>query len=129
MHSNHHYGFYSNRARGKRRRQGVAAPVPGAASCRDATQDDDFRRFCRRAWARLIRKIYLMDPLTCPKCGGRLRILGFIDNACVIEKILRHLKLWDLPERSPPLRRSTTLEPDADFLEWAATAGQFDGLD
>jgi hypothetical protein len=56
---------------GQRRRQGAA--IPGPPSSPDAPQDDDFRRFCRRAWARLIRKVYLMDPLTCPKCGGRLR--------------------------------------------------------
>jgi len=49
-------------------------------------------------------------------------------NPSVIEKILRHLKLWDLPEHSPPLRSSTTVEPDPDFLEWVATARQFDGI-
>jgi len=100
-----------------------------AASCPDVPQDDDFCRFRRRAWARLIRIVYLVDPLTCPKCGGRLRILSFIENPCVIEKILRHLKLWDSPERSPPPRRSTTLEPDADFLAWEATERLFDGID
>jgi hypothetical protein len=72
---------------------------------------------------------YLDDPLSCPKCGGSLRIISFIENPSVIERILRHLKLWDLPERSPPPRRSTTLEPDADFLEWTAIARQFDGID
>jgi hypothetical protein len=39
------------------------------------------------------------------------------------------VKLWDLPERSPPPRRSTTLEPDADFLAWEATRRMFDGGD
>jgi len=124
-----YYGFYSNKARGQRRRQSAAAAIPAADSCSDAVQDDDFRRFCRRAWARLIRKVYLVDPLACPKCGGRLRILSFIDDPCVIEKILRHLKLWDLPERSPPPSRSTTLEPDADSLAWEAAARLFDGID
>jgi hypothetical protein len=56
-------------------------------------------------------------------------MLSFIENPCVIEKILRHLKLWDSPERSPPPRRSTTLEPDADFLAWEATERLFDGID
>jgi len=70
-----------------------------------------------------------MDPSTCPKCGGRLRIISFIDNPSIIEKILRHLKLWDLPERSPPLRPPATLDPDPDFLEWVAAARQFDGID
>ena len=124
-----YYGYYSNKARGKRRRQNAATAIPGAASCPDAGQDDSFRRFCRRAWARLIKKVYLVNPLTCPKCGGRLRILSFIDDPRVIEKILRHLKLWDLPERSPPPSRSTMLEPDADFLNWEAASRLFDGID
>ena len=124
-----YYGYYSNKVRGKQRRQGPPAAIPGAASGSDAAQEDDLRRFCRRARARLIRKVCLVDPLTCPKCGGRLRILSFIENPCVIEKILRHLKLWDLPERSTPPRRSTTLELDADFLDGVATARQFDSID
>ena len=124
-----YYGYYSNKARGKRRRQNAEPAIPGAASCPDAVQDDDFRRFCRRAWVRLIRKVYLVNPLTRPKCGGRLRILSFIENASVIEKILRQLKLWNPPERPPPLRRSTTLAADPDFLDWAATAPQFDAID
>jgi hypothetical protein len=124
-----YYGYYSNKARGQRRLQDMAALTPMPASCPEAPPNDDFPRFCRRAWARLIRKVYLVDPLTCPKCGGRLRILSFIDNPCVIEKILPHLKIWHPPERPPPPRRSTTLEPDADFLDWEATARQFDAID
>jgi hypothetical protein len=128
-----YYGYYSNKARGQRRRQNPAAAIPaatsGAASCSDENPDDDFRRFCRRAWARLIRKVYLADPLTCPKCGGSLRIISFIDNPRVIEKILKHLKLWDPPERPPPPQRSTTLEPDDDFLAWKAAGRLFEGID
>jgi hypothetical protein len=41
---------------------------------------------------------------------------SFIENSSVIEKILRHLKLWAPPERPPPPRSSTTIEYDADFL-------------
>jgi hypothetical protein len=52
-----YYGFYSNKARGQRRRQNAAADQSPAPSCPDAVQDDDFRRFSRRAWARLIRKV------------------------------------------------------------------------
>jgi len=58
-----------------------------------------------------------------PKCGGRLRIISFIEDAAIIEKILRHLKLWDPPARPPPPRASTTLETDADFLAWQAAGG------
>ncbi len=128
-----YYGYYSNKARGQRRRQNPEESVPdatsSAASRPDEVPEDDFRRFCRRAWARLIRKVYLADPLTCPKCGGRLRIISFIDNPCVIKKILKHLKLWDSPERPPPPQRSTTLEPDDDFLAWEAAGRLCDGID
>jgi hypothetical protein len=51
------------------------------------------------------------------------------DAGTAIEKILRHLKLWDPPERPPPPRCSRTLEPDADFLAWEATVRLFDGID
>jgi hypothetical protein len=124
-----YYGFYSNQSSGQRRRQNAPADQSPAPSCPEAVQDDHFRRFSRRAWARLIRKVYLADPLTCPKCGGHLPILSFVDNPCVIEKILRHLKLWEPHERPPPFRRSITLEPDADFLDWAETSRQFDAID
>jgi hypothetical protein len=87
-------------------------------------EQDDFRRDCRRAWARLIRKVWSADPLVCPRCSGPLRIISFIENTSVIEKILRHPKLWDLPERP-----SMTLEYDADFLAWEAGGRLFDGVD
>jgi hypothetical protein len=92
-------------------------------------EQDDFRRHCKRAWARLIRKVWCADPLVCPRCGGQLRVISFIDNPSVIEKVLRHLKLWDPPECLPPPRRSRTLEPDADFLAWEAAGRLFDGID
>ena len=54
-----YYGFYSNKTRGQRRRLNAAADPSAAPSCADAVQDNDFRRFSRRAWALLIRKVYL----------------------------------------------------------------------
>ena len=74
-------------------------------------------------------KCNLADPLTCPKCGGSLRVISFIDNPSVIEKILNHLKLWDPPERPPPPQPSTTMEPEDDFLAWEAAGRMFDAID
>ena len=56
-----------------------------------------------RAWAALIQRVYEVDPLKCV-CGGRMRIISFIE-ACqsdVVEKILRHLGLWEGPLRTMP---------------------------
>ncbi len=51
-------GYYSNKARGQRRlqQQGAAGIIPVAVSA-PAPEPDDFRRHCKRAWARLIRKV------------------------------------------------------------------------
>ncbi|MCX5914890.1 MAG: hypothetical protein NTV04_23515, partial [Deltaproteobacteria bacterium] len=51
-----------------------------------------------------------VDPLTCPKCGGIMRILAFIEDREVIKAILKHLALWlvQLPPapkaHAPPAR-------------------------
>ncbi len=44
------------------------------------------------AW--LSQKIYEVDPLTCPKCRGIMRIISFIEDREVIKAILKHLGLW-----------------------------------
>ena len=46
-------------------------------------------------WARLMQKIYEVDPLTCPKCSGVMRVISFIEDEEVIKKILKHLGLWN----------------------------------
>ena len=45
----------------------------------------------RKSWARLIQKIYEVDPLICPKCQGTMRVIGLIEDGQVIQSIIRHL--------------------------------------
>ena len=63
----------------------------------------------RKNWARLIQKIYEVDPLMCPKCQGRMKIIAFIEDEEVIEKILKHLGLWDLKVRPPPRAKTPSV--------------------
>jgi len=49
----------------------------------------------RRNWARLIQKIYEIDPLICPKCEGEMRVISMIEDQAVIKKILQHLRIWE----------------------------------
>ncbi len=56
----------------------------------------------RRNWARLIQKIYEVDPLICPKCQGTMRVIGSIEDHSVIRAILEHLGLWLARARPPP---------------------------
>ena len=68
--------------------------------------DTPYRKLCRMRWSALIKRVYEVDPLCCPKCGGTMAIVSFIeqeDQADVIERILKHCRLWDdYPARAPP---------------------------
>ena len=42
-------------------------------------------------WAKLIAKIYEVDPLVCTKCGGEMKVVALIMDPVEVKKILRHL--------------------------------------
>jgi len=41
-------------------------------------------------------------PLLCPQCGAEMKVIAFIENHKVIDKIIDHLKLRFQAERPPP---------------------------
>jgi hypothetical protein len=86
-HCQRYYGAYSNRARtsGKGARDFAEATTQSPP----AGEDSDFARESRRTWARLLRKIYEVDPLLC-RCGARMKIVSVITDPRVIDRILRH---------------------------------------
>jgi hypothetical protein len=53
--------------------------------------DDLLSKKYRKNWARLIQKIYEVDPLSYPKFQGRMKIISFIEDEEVIEKIFKYL--------------------------------------
>jgi hypothetical protein len=99
-----YHGRYSNASRGKRRKQCHSPPlnagVDRAPQPHSAARH--FARQRRRNWARLLKKIYEVDPLRCPRCGSRMEIIAFIEEWTVIRKILQHLNLRERPRRAPP---------------------------
>jgi hypothetical protein len=34
---------------------------------------------CSQTWAMLVKRVYEVDPLTCPKCGGQMKVIAFIE--------------------------------------------------
>lgn len=62
----------------------------------------------------MIEKVCEADPLLRRRCSLPLKIISLIDAPRVIERILRHLKLWDRPERPPPASAPGTLHYDVD---------------
>ena len=45
----------------------------------------------KRAWARLLAKVYEVDPFVCPKCGSDMKVIAVIEDPDEIKRILRHL--------------------------------------
>ena len=62
------------------------------------------RRRPNPTWAMLIKRVYEVDPLACPQCGGAMELIAFIEppQGAVIEKILRHCGLWLASQPRPP---------------------------
>jgi len=60
----------------------------------------------RMSWAQLLKRVFALDIITCPQCGGPLTILAAIEDPTVIAKILTYL---ELPTRVP-LRASARLD-------------------
>ena len=52
------------------------------------------------SWAQLLERVFEIDILSCPRCGGRMRILCAINSQPAIQKILTCL---GLPTRAPPV--------------------------
>ena len=75
-----------------------AAPDPPQASPQLAA--------LRRRWASLIRRIYEVDPLLCPRCRSLMRVVSFITEPGLIRRLLDHLAHGAEEGRAPPPSQS-----------------------
>jgi hypothetical protein len=98
----HYYGLYASRCKARWDQwPHVAAVAPNGwkesrgerASYEAAPGQTPTvpQRACRSAWARLITKVYEVDPLVCPRCGNRMDLIAVITDPPEVRKILRHL--------------------------------------
>ena len=69
-----YYGYYSNVARGKRKKAEEDDLIPSILESEGSSKE------YRKNWARLIQKIYEVDPLTCPKCSGIMKVISVIED-------------------------------------------------
>ena len=97
-----YYGSYSNVTRGRLKKED------------DEPQyhiiEDDVPKGLNRSWARLIQKIYEVDPLTCSRCGGQMRIIAFIEDYKIVKKILDWLGIYEFERKRPPPKIDATPE-------------------
>ena len=67
-----------------------------------------------RPWAELLKRTFGIDVETCPRCGGRMRLLALITEPPNVARFLRHLGEPTeppprAPARAPPFTRSRVL--------------------
>jgi hypothetical protein len=73
---------------------------PADAPACDTAQGRATRRY--RPWAELLRRTFGLDVETCPRCGGRMRLLALVTEPKNVERFLRHLgEPTEPPPRAP----------------------------
>jgi hypothetical protein len=89
------YGLYANAYRGKVRKAGLEAfPL--------RIVEEELRRFPSKGRTAMIRKVYEVNPMSCPRCGGTMRVIAFLTEHAVVDRIIDHLKLTFVAEKPPP---------------------------
>ena len=93
------------------------------------------QRAAARCWALLLARIYECLPLLCPRCGEPMRIIAFVLDPPVIERILDHIGEPSTPPMILPARSPPQAEMDLDqvvgsdeWLEMDQTAGAADDI-
>ena len=108
----YYYGVYSSSHRGKQRRENkedqekelvLISTGKGTAGGKPTS-----------TWARLIRRIFEIDPLRCKNCGEQMRIIAFVADFHQVHRILEHI--GERTIRPPPLTGNIS-PPDLSHAE------------
>jgi hypothetical protein len=90
-----YYGLYANAHRGKVKKASL-----GRLPLRIV--EDELQRPPSKGWAEMIRKVYEVNPLTCVQCGATMKIIAFLTDYPVVDRIINHLKLSFVADKPPP---------------------------
>jgi len=85
-------GAYANRVRRLyRSAEGETKGAGGAGPAAHADDEaSDFARERKRTWARLLRKVFEVDPLLCPACKVEMTVVSVLTDPALVDAILRH---------------------------------------
>ena len=100
----YYYGVYSSSYRGKQRRENKEEQETELVLINSAKATADGKP--TSTWARLIRRIFEVDPLRCRNCGRQMRIIAFVTDFRQVNKILEHTGEQTI--RPPPLTAKTS---------------------
>ncbi|MBC8426284.1 transposase [bacterium] len=117
-----YHGVFANRSRYRRQLPPPPPPAPTAAPAGDSADTEPLpaiaprrsrsaappssaaatSRPSRTPWAALLRRVFGVDSLSCPKCAAQMVVLAFITDPRVLHKVLEHLGLPTSPPPIPP---------------------------
>jgi len=89
-----YYGLYANAHRGKVKKASLVPLVVRLA-------EEEPKPVPSKGWAEMIRKVYEVDAMVCPKCGGTMKVISFITEYAVVDRIIDHLKLRFVADKPP----------------------------
>jgi hypothetical protein len=115
-----YYGWYSNKSRGMR-----GAQTGDAQHADHPEQLSAYQLKRRLTWAALIKCVYEVNPLECPRCGSQMRIVGAIEreNSGLIRSLLKQAGLWkDFVPRPPP---KVSDDPPAEDIPFVAEPEEY----
>ncbi|MBA7582191.1 hypothetical protein ES708_24111 [subsurface metagenome] len=101
-------GYYSNATRGRLKKE--------EGETEWHITEDEYPKKINRSWARLIMKIYEVDPLICPRCGGDMRIIAFIEDCKVVKKILDYLGIFEFEKKRAPSKINYYCDESDDYI-------------
>jgi len=90
-----YFGLYANAHRGKVKKASLG-PFPLRMV------EEDLRRPPAKGWAEMIRKVYEVNPLTYLRCGGTMKVISFLTDYAVVDRIIHHLNLTFVADKPPP---------------------------
>jgi hypothetical protein len=79
----------------------VPVPAPGAPAPSGVAGPDGPRRPGRLSWSTLLRRVFALEVLVCPRCAGPRRILGAVTEPHAVRRLLASLGLAAEPPPRP----------------------------
>ena len=114
-----YYGAYSSRTRSVQKKKSIDnSDSESATTIIPCSLEPKSIRKASKSWAALIKRVFEVDPLICPKCSGTMRIVSFITNSNEVNRLLKNLGIpaWTIPtpikSNAPPSSEPTIIPYD-----------------
>ena len=103
-----YYGVYGNVTGGRLKKEKVEPEYH--------IIEDECPGRLNRSWARLIQKIYEIDPFICNWCGKKMKIIAFIEDYKIVKKILDYVGIYEFERKRPPPKIENSPDEFDDFF-------------